>query len=79
LLIPKTNQEVAVSTPQKLQHRESFHAARISGAISNSLYSVADLFRDTGKDGGRSVKFPDKLFKALDTKLQAIVMKRDKQ
>lgn len=57
--------------------RESFHTSRLTGAISSSLNSVTDLFRDPS--GNRGAKFPDKLFKVLDLKMQNIAMGKDPQ
>ena len=47
---------------------------RFSGAISSSFVSIGDLFnmRD-----GKSVKFPEKLLKVLEQKLQNIAMGKD--
>ncbi|KAG8934303.1 hypothetical protein FRC01_003816 [Tulasnella sp. 417] len=57
--------------------RESFHTSRLTGAISSSLNSVTDLFRDPS--GHRGAKFPEKLFKVLDLKMQNIAMGKDPQ
>lgn len=57
--------------------RESFHTSRLTGAISSSFSSVTDLFRDPS--GNRGAKFPDKLFKVLDLKMQNIAMGKDPQ
>lgn len=57
--------------------RERDHASRISDAISNSIFSIGDLFRDVTRDGSKSVKFPEKLLKVLETKLANIAMGKD--
>lgn len=49
------------------------YSSRISGAI----FSIGDLFKDAGRDGPKSVKFPEKMLKVLDTKLQNIAMGKD--
>lgn len=56
--------------------RERDHATRISDAISNSILSIGDLFKDV-REGPKSVKFPEKLLKVLETKLMNISMGRD--
>ncbi|KAG8902226.1 hypothetical protein FRC00_000142 [Tulasnella sp. 408] len=48
-----------------------------TSAISSSFNSVTDLFRDPS--GNRGAKFPDKLFKVLDLKMQNIAMGKDPQ
>lgn len=57
--------------------RESFHSSRLTGAISSSLSTLTDLFRDP--TGHRSIKFPEKLFKVLDLKMQNVAMGKDPQ
>jgi hypothetical protein len=52
------------------------HHSRLSG-LSSSIYSIGDMFKDVGRDGARSVKFPEKLLKALDTKMRNIAMGQD--
>lgn len=59
------------------REREAFHSSRLTGAISSSLNSLTDLFRDP--TGHRGIKFPEKLFKVLDLKLQNIAMGKDPQ
>jgi hypothetical protein len=61
-------------TREPLEHRESH--SRLSG-LSNSLYSIGDLFKDIGRDGHRGVKFPEKLLKVLENKLQNIALGKD--
>lgn len=56
--------------------REKEHVSRISGALSSSIFSLGDLFKDV-RDGPKSVKFPEKLMKVLEQKLQDIAMGKD--
>ncbi|KAG6857032.1 hypothetical protein H0H87_010705 [Tephrocybe sp. NHM501043] len=53
--------------------REREHSSRLS-ALSN--FSIGDMFRDV-RDGPKSVKFPEKLLKVLEQKLQNIAMGKD--
>ncbi|GJJ09370.1 hypothetical protein Clacol_003592 [Clathrus columnatus] len=47
-------------------------------SIQNSIFSFADLIKDVGRDGGsRSSKFPEKLIKVLEARMQNIAMGRD--
>ncbi|KAG8908954.1 hypothetical protein FRB99_000057 [Tulasnella sp. 403] len=62
---------------ERERERESHHG-RLHGAISSSINSLAEILKDPSKDG-RSVKFPDKLFKVLDQKMQNITMGKDPQ
>lgn len=55
--------------------REKEYSSRISGALSNSIYSIGDLFKDL-REGPKSVKFPKDLMKVLEQKLQDIAMGR---
>jgi hypothetical protein len=45
--------------------------------IQNSIFSIGDLFKDVGRDGPKSVKFPEKLLKVLEAKMQNIAMGKD--
>jgi hypothetical protein len=54
---------------------EKEHYLRLSG-LSNSIVSIGDIFRDI-RDGPKSVKFPEKLVKVLEQKLQDIAMGKD--
>lgn len=76
---PKPPEPTPAVTADKDRERDSFHHSRLSGAISSSIYSMGDLFKDMTKDGQRSVKFPEKTFKVLDTKMQNIAMGKDVQ
>lgn len=70
-------QPKAVGTPNlavpDTQARD--HASRISGAISSSIVSFGDMFRDS--PGTKSVKYPEKLLKVLEQRLQNIAMAKD--
>ncbi|KAG8933689.1 hypothetical protein FRC01_007619 [Tulasnella sp. 417] len=66
-----------IDGPRTERDRESFHSSRLTGAISSSLNNLTDLFRDS--TGHRNIKFPDKLFKVLDLKMQNIAMGKDPQ
>lgn len=58
--------------------QEKEHTGRFSGAISNSIVSIGDLFKDIRDGpGSKSVKFPEKLLKVLEQKLQNIAMGKD--
>jgi hypothetical protein len=56
--------------------KEKDHHSKISGAISNSIVSIGDIFKDL-RDGSKSVKFPEKLLKVLEQRLQNIAMGKD--
>lgn len=53
--------------------REREHSSRLS-ALSN--FSIGDMFKDI-REGPKSVKFPEKLLKVLEQKLQDIAMGKD--
>lgn len=46
-------------------------------SIQNSIFSFADLIKDVGRDNSKSSKFPEKLIKILETRMQNIAMGRD--
>lgn len=66
------------TSPSETKEKElaKEHHSRLSG-LSNSIYSIGDMFKDVGRDGPRSVKFPEKLLKVLDAKMQNIAMGKD--
>ncbi|PBK71924.1 hypothetical protein ARMSODRAFT_954745 [Armillaria solidipes] len=70
LLIPKTT-EATSNVVSESKERE--HISRLS-ALSN--FSIGDIFKDI-RDGPKSVKFPEKLLKVLEQKLQDIAMGKD--
>jgi hypothetical protein len=74
LMQPKP--EVA-STNQETERREREYVARLQGAVSNSLVSIGDLFKDTLRDGPKTVQFPEKMLKVLDKRLEKIGMAQD--
>ncbi|KAF8064055.1 hypothetical protein FPV67DRAFT_1503362 [Lyophyllum atratum] len=70
LMMPKA---VEPSKVAAVEAREREHSSRLS-ALSN--FSISDMFRDV-RDGPKSVKFPEKLLKVLEQKLQDIAMGKD--
>ncbi|KAJ6518733.1 hypothetical protein C8R45DRAFT_949096 [Mycena sanguinolenta] len=66
LLVAKT--ETAATASEVRGHRSHL------SALSN--FSIGDLFKDT-RDGPKSVKFPEKLLKVLEQKLQNVAMGKD--
>ncbi|KAG6841782.1 hypothetical protein C0991_006666 [Blastosporella zonata] len=70
LMLPKAVEMPKVSTTES---REREHSSRLS-ALSN--FSISDMFRDV-RDGPKSVKFPEKMLKVLEQKLQNIAMGKD--
>lgn len=71
-------QPKALDTPSASgsEARDKEHHSRFSGAISNSIVSIGDLFSSYGPHS-KSVKFPDKLLKVLEQRLQNIAMAKD--
>ena len=67
-MVPKVNEPS--KTTQDNGTREREHSSRLS-ALSN--FSIGDMFRDI-KDGSKSTKFPEKMLKVLEQKLQDIAM-----
>ncbi|KAH9477087.1 hypothetical protein JR316_0011003 [Psilocybe cubensis] len=66
-MVPKVNESPKNSTTNDARDRE--HSSRLS-ALSN--FSIGDMFRDIGSS--KSVKFPEKMLKILEQKLQDIAM-----
>jgi hypothetical protein len=65
-------------TASNAEVREKDYHSRFSGAISSSIVSIGDLFKDIRDGpGSKSVKFPEKLLKVLEQKLQNIAMGKD--
>ena len=62
-----------VETTQQEPERERDYSSRIHGALSSSIFSIGDLFRD----GQKGVRFPKDLIKVLEQKLQDIAMGKD--
>lgn len=69
LMLPKPTE----SSPNPNEVREREPHSRLS-ALSN--FSMGDLFKDV-RDGPKSVRFPEKLLKVLEQKLQNIAMGKD--
>ncbi|KAF8841859.1 hypothetical protein BDN67DRAFT_966570 [Paxillus ammoniavirescens] len=66
-----------IGTPSNgTETKEKEHHSKISGAISNSIISIGDVFKEI-RDGSKSVKFPEKLLKVLEQKLQNIAMGKE--
>ncbi|KAF8889044.1 hypothetical protein BD779DRAFT_1521688 [Infundibulicybe gibba] len=70
MMMPKPT-EVPKQTYNDARERE--YSSRLS-ALSN--FSISDMFKDI-RDGPKSVKFPEKLLKVLEQKLQNIAMGKD--
>ena len=68
---------VDTNTSSDTETKERDHTSRISDAISNSIFSIGDMFRDVTRDSTKSVKFPEKLLKVLEAKLANIAMGKD--
>ncbi|KAF7307798.1 hypothetical protein MKEN_01139900 [Mycena kentingensis (nom. inval.)] len=71
IMTPKPTETVTTAAAVDLRDRE--HHSRLS-ALSN--FSIGDIFKDV-RDGPKSVKFPEKLLKVLEQKLQSIAMGKD--
>jgi len=68
----------ALREKEKEKEKEREHSSRISGAISQSITSIGDVFRDvTAREGSKNVKFPEKLLKVLEQRLENIAMGKD--
>lgn len=72
-MLPKPAEVPGNTNPEV---REKEHISRLSGALSSSIFSIGDLFKDM-REGPKSVKFPEKLLKVLEQKLQDIAMGKD--
>ncbi|KAI6022903.1 hypothetical protein BKA83DRAFT_97293 [Pisolithus microcarpus] len=71
-----TSSKVTDAPVKVAETKEKDHHYKLSGAISYSIVSIGDIFKEIG-GGSKSVKFPEKLLKVLEQKLQSIVMGRD--
>ena len=58
------------------RERQRDYSSRVSGAISGSIVSIGDIFKDY-RDGTKAVRFPKDLLKVLEQKLQDIAMGKD--
>ena len=52
------------------------YSSRLHGAISGSIVSIGDVFKDY-RDGTKAVRFPKDLLKVLEQKLQNIAMGKE--
>ncbi|KAF8335868.1 uncharacterized protein EI90DRAFT_2912352 [Cantharellus anzutake] len=62
--------------PETRRDESKDHHSRLSNIVA-PINLLGDLFRDAGRDGHRSVKFPEKLLKVLDAKMQNVAMGKD--
>jgi hypothetical protein len=77
-LASSSNGDITPREKEKEKEKEREHSSRISGAISHSFTSIGDVFRDvTARDGSKNVKFPEKLVKVLEQRLEYIAMGKD--
>ncbi|KAF8622282.1 hypothetical protein AX15_007148 [Amanita polypyramis BW_CC] len=70
LLLKESSKQPSNDNREREREREREHLLRLS---SLSHFSIGDLFKDF-RDGSKSVKFPEKLLKVLEQKLQDIAM-----
>ncbi|KAJ7054762.1 hypothetical protein C8F01DRAFT_1148844 [Mycena amicta] len=73
IMTPKPTETVTTAPAAPSDSRDREHHSRLS-ALSN--FSIGDIFKDV-RDGPKSVKFPEKLLKVLEQKLQSIAMGKD--
>ncbi|KAL0578062.1 hypothetical protein V5O48_003924 [Marasmius crinis-equi] len=71
LMLPKTT-DASPKISEAEKEREREHSSRLS-ALAN--FSISDIL--TFRDGSKSVKFPEKLIRVLEQKLQDIAMGKD--
>lgn len=71
-----TSPKVVATHSNGAENKEKEHHYKISGAISHSIISIGDIFKEI-RDGSKSVKFPEKLLKVLEQKLQNIAMGKE--
>ncbi|KAH8831052.1 hypothetical protein DL96DRAFT_806757 [Flagelloscypha sp. PMI_526] len=71
IMLPKST--ARPSAPDQNDWREKEQSSRLA---SLSSFSIGDLFKDI-RDGPKSVKFPEKMLRYLETKLQNIAMGKD--
>ncbi|KAJ6524576.1 hypothetical protein B0H19DRAFT_972064 [Mycena capillaripes] len=71
--MPKPTETATTTATTAADVRDRETHSRLS-ALSN--FSIGDLFKDV-RDGPKSVKFPEKLLKVLEQKLQNIAMGKD--
>ncbi|KAG6377689.1 hypothetical protein JVT61DRAFT_14458 [Boletus reticuloceps] len=71
-----TSPKVVAASSNGSETKEKEHHSKISDAISHSIISIGDVFKEI-RDGSKSVKFPEKLLKVLEQKLQNIAMGKE--
>jgi hypothetical protein len=77
LLTPRAPQAPLASSVNGDARDSRAYESRLSG-ITNSFAAFGDLIKDMGgRDGPRPVKFPEKLLKVLDQRMQDIAMGKD--
>ncbi|KZT23013.1 hypothetical protein NEOLEDRAFT_1243488 [Neolentinus lepideus HHB14362 ss-1] len=76
LIQPKAVDASSANGESRESKESRDYSSRFSGALSSSIFSIGDLFKDP-RDGPRSVKFPEKLLKVLEQRLQDIAMGKD--
>jgi len=74
LLAHLTQPKVTEPKPQGVDLRDREHPSRLS-VLSN--FSIGDIFRDVAGGGSKSTKFPEKLLKVLEQKLQDVALGKD--
>lgn len=73
---PKAASTTAQTNGGEAAKERGEYSSRLSGAISSSMFSIGDLFKDL-REGPKSIKFPKDLMKVLEQKLSEIAMGRD--
>ena len=68
---PKPTESPQNSNGENKEHRDHLRA------IQNSIFSIGDLFKDVRQEGPKSIKFPEKMLKVLEMKVQNIAMGKD--
>lgn len=74
LLAHLTQPKVTEPKPPGMDLRDREHSSRLS-VLSN--FSIGDIFRDVSGGGSKSTKFPEKLVKVLEQKLQDVALGKD--
>lgn len=77
LMQAKATDSASSSTAHAEARESKDYSSRITSAVSSSILSIGDLLKDVGRDGPKSVKFPEKLIKVLEMKLQTIAMGKE--
>jgi hypothetical protein len=74
-MLPKAT-DISKSNDAREREREREREHSRLSALSN--FSIGDMFKDI-RDGPKSVKFPEKLLKVLEQKLEDIAMGKDRE